>query len=160
MQKGVAKSIPDSIKVFGPRIIMDTLKWIATEPIEKDKVSDTIRKVVSLIPVRTLQYSHDKVDVVVPVEKFTEKTLSIPIEAINLPNNLMLKTFPGYISVSTMVSVSDYNRLNPDLFRAVVNYNDISENGSRKLKVSLVRVPNYIVNTKFLPKSVEFIIEK
>lgn len=160
MQKGLAKTIPDSVKVFGPRIIMDTLKWIATETIEKDKVNDTIRKEVALVPVRTLQYSLDKVDVLVPVEKFTEKILSVPIEAVNLPNNLMLKTFPGYVSVSTMVSVSDYNKLNSDLFRAVVNYNDISATGTGKLKVSLVRIPNYIVNTKFLPKSVEFIIEK
>lgn len=160
LQKGRAIAIPDSIKVFGPRIIMDTIKWISTETIEKNKVNDTIRKVAELIPVRTLQYSLDYVDVVIPVEKFTQKTFPVPIEAINLPSNLILRTFPGFVTVSTMVSVNDYNKLHPDLFSAVVDFNDISPNGTSKLKVSLVKEPDYIVNTKFLPKNVEFIIEK
>ena len=160
MQKGEAKTIPDSIKVFGPRIIMDTLHWVATETIERKKVNDTIRRQTELVPIRTLQYGVEKVDVIIPVEKFTEKTLSVPIEAINLPINLILKTFPGYVTVSTMVSVSDYNKLSPGLFRAVVDYNEISSGSSKKLKVILIRYPEYIVNTKFLPKSVEFIIEK
>ncbi|HEX3009933.1 MAG TPA: hypothetical protein VHO90_20195 [Bacteroidales bacterium] len=160
LQKGEAISHPDSIKVFGPRIIMDTLKWINTETIEKRKVNDTIRKLVDLVPVRTLQYSIDKVNVVVPVEKFTEKTLSIPIEAVNLPSNLILKTFPGFVTLSTMVSVSDYNKVSPDLFRAVVDYNDVLSGNSNKLKVTLAKAPFFIVNTKFLPKNVEFIIEK
>jgi hypothetical protein len=44
MQKGEAISVPDSVKVFGPRIIMDTLQWIPTRTIEKKKVNDTIEK--------------------------------------------------------------------------------------------------------------------
>lgn len=160
MQKGQAVSIPDSVKVFGPRVIMDTLRWISTDIVKKSKVNDTIRKQVSLIPIKTLQYNQDNVDLVVAVEKFTEKTFSIPIEAINLPSDFILKTFPGFVTVSTMVSVNDYNKLNPDLFRAVVDYKEISTNSSNKLKVTLEKVPDFIVNTKFLPKNVEFIIEK
>jgi hypothetical protein len=159
MQKGEAISVPDSVKVFGPRIIMDTLQWIPTRTIEKKKVNDTIEKLVELVPLRTLQYGLDNVDVIVPVEKFTEKTLTIPIKALNLPGDLLLRTFPGFITVSTMVSVSDYNKVTPDLFRAVVDYNDVLS-GSGKLKVNLVQSPAFIVNTKYLPKSVEFIIEK
>lgn len=159
MQKGTAIAIPDSVKVFGPRIIMDTLQWIHTEIIEKKKVNDTLEKLVELVPIRTLQYGLNNVDVIVPVEKFTEKTLTIPVQTVNLPGDLILKTFPGFVTISTMVSVSDYNKVTPDQFRAVVDYNDII-NGTDKLKVSLVQYPSYIVNIKFLPKTVEFIIEK
>ena len=160
MQKGLAVTIPDSVKVFGPRIIMDTIHWITTEVIKKSKVNDTLRREVGLVPIRTLQYNQENVNVIVAVEKFTEKTFSVPIEAINLPSDFILKTFPGFITVSTMVSVNDYNKLNPDLFRAVVDYKEIISNGSNKLKVTLEKAPGYIVNTKFLPKNVEFIIEK
>jgi hypothetical protein len=160
MQKGEAKSIPDSVKVFGPRIIMDTIRWIDTEILKRSKVNDTIRKQVELMPVRTLQYIQDNVDLVIAVEKFTEKTFTVPIEAINLPPDFILKTFPGFITVSTLVSVNDYNKLNADLFRAVVDYRDISSNSSNKLKITLEKSPGYIVNTKFSPKSVEFVIEK
>lgn len=158
MQKGMAKTIPDSVLVFGPQSIMDTIKTIFTEVIEKSKVNDTVFKQADLQPIRTLQYNVDNVEVVAPVEKFTEKTLSVPIEAVNLPSNLILKTFPGYITISTMVAVSDYTKLSPDQFRAIVDYNDISS--QRKLKVSLIKAPDFIVNTKFIPKTVEFLIEK
>jgi hypothetical protein len=137
---------------------MDTIKTIYTETIEKTKVNDTVFKQADLQPVRTLQYNVENVEVVAPVEKFTEKTLSVPIEAVNLPSNLILKTFPGYITVSTMVAVSDYTKLSPDQFRAIVDYNEIST--QKKLKVSLLKAPDYIVNTKFVPKTVEFLIEK
>ncbi len=159
MQKGLAFTIPDSIKVFGPKIIMDTIHWISTEPVEKKRVNDTIRKLTDLVPIRTLQYSLDQVNVVIPVEKFTEKTLSVPIEAVNLPGNLILKTFPGYITVSAMVSVNDYNKLVPNQFRAVVNFNEVNTK-TKKLKVTLVKLPNSALNPKFFPKNVEFIIEK
>lgn len=160
MQKGDVRSIPDSVKVFGPRVIMDTIRWIATEKLKRSKVNDTIKKEVDLVPLRTLQYIQDKVDLVIPVEKFTEKTFSVPIEAINLPSNFILRTFPGFIKVSTMVSVNDYNKLNPDMFRAVVDYNEITPNSGSKLKVTLEKAPGYVVNTKFTPKTVEFIIER
>lgn len=158
MLKGMAKSIPDSVLVFGPRFIMDTIKTIYTEAIEKTKVNDTVFKQADLLPIRTLQYNIENVEVVAPVEKFTEKTLSVPIEAVNLPSNLILKTFPGYITISTMVAVSDYTKLSSDQFRAIVDYNEIGN--QRKLKVSLLKAPDYIVNTKFIPKTVEFLIEK
>jgi hypothetical protein len=160
MQKRPARLVPDSIRVFGPRIIMDTLKYIYTENISKSRVNDSINKEVDLVPIRTLQYGNDRVNLFVPVEKFTEKNLSIPIEAVNLPNDLILKTFPGYINVSTLVAVSDYSKITADQFRAIVDYNEITPLKTKKLKVNLVQSPDFIVNTKYSPISVEFIIEK
>ncbi|NJK94693.1 MAG: hypothetical protein HC905_07035 [Bacteroidales bacterium] len=139
---------------------MDTLKFVSTETIRKSRVNDTIRKQIDLVPIRTLQYNLEEVDILIPVEKYTEKTLSVPIEVVNLPSDLILKTFPGYVSISAMVAVTDYSKLNSDLFRVIVDYNDIDPQRTRKLKVNLVKSPGFIVNTKFTPKNVDFIIER
>lgn len=159
MKKSIVNVSPDSIMVFGPQIIIDTLQWVSTMPIEKSRVNDTIREDVRLKPIKTLQYGVDKVSVSIPVEKYTEVSLTIPIEAINLPNKLILKTFPGYITISAMVAVSDYSKISPDIFRAIVNYDDL-QGENNKLKVSLMKVPDFVVNVKYSPKNVDFLIEK
>jgi hypothetical protein len=159
MQKSDGKVLPDSIMVFGPQIIIDTLQWVSTLPIQKSRVNDTIREEILLRPIKTLQYGVEKVSVTIPVEKYTEVSLTIPIEAINLPNKLILKTFPGYITISAMVAVSDYSKISPDIFRAIVNYDDL-HGENNKLKVSLMKVPDFVVNVKYSPKTVDFLIEK
>jgi YbbR domain-containing protein len=159
-QKGKERVLPRSVMVFGPKIIIDTIKWINTSIIKKSSVNDTIREEADLEPIRTLQYSFEKVNVVIPVEKFTEVNLSVPIEVINLPNKLILKTFPGYVTVSGMVAVSDYSKITPDLFRVMVDYQKIGQSRDDKLQVNMMKMPDYMVNIKFTPKNVEYIIEK
>jgi len=159
-QKGKERVLPRSVMVFGPKIIIDTIKWINTSIIKKSSVNDTIREEADIEPIRTLQYSFEKVNVVIPVEKFTEVNLSVPIEVINLPNKLILKTFPGYVTVSGMVAVSDYSKITPDLFRVMVDYQKIGQSRDDKLQVNMMKMPDYMVNIKFTPKNVEYIIEK
>lgn len=160
LQKGPAKVLPESVMVFGPKIIIDTIKWISTSEIKKSSVSDTIIKEVDLEPIRTLQYGAEKAKVTIPVEKFTEVNLAVPIEAINLPNKLILKTFPGYVTVTGMIAVSDYSKVSPDLFRVIVDYEKINQGKDDKLQVNMAKRPEFIVNIKFSPKTVEYIIEK
>ena len=59
-----------------------------------------------------------------------------------------------------MVGLSDYEKIQAHLFKAVVDYFSIENNISNKLKVDLVKFPDYISSIKFNPKNVEYIIEK
>ena len=79
---------------------------------------------------------------------------------MNVPYGYDLKTFPGNVSVSCMVSLSNYDKISPMLFKAIVDYNSISDNKQSKLKINLVKYPSVVSNIKIYPKSVEYIIEK
>ena len=151
---------PDSIVVSGPEVMIDTLRYIYTRELKLKNVKDSVVKELELLPMDKFTYQTDKVTVTVPVEKYTEKSLNIPIEADNLPENYDLKTFPGNIKLSCWVGISNYDKLVPYMFRATVDFNTLSPNPQNKLKITLIKYPHNIQNIRFYPKSVDYIIEK
>ncbi len=87
------------------------------------------------------------------MEKFTEKTLSVPIEVLNLPDSLSLKTFPHVVQVTCQVGLSNFEKLQPSMFSVVVDYKEAIGGQSKKLRVDLVRQPDFIQSVKFSPRS-------
>lgn len=160
MQSGIVRVIPDRITVSGPKAMIDTLKFIYTQPLKLSDLNDTILQVVNLEVLPKFIYPFSKVRVYVPVEKYTEVLYSLPIETINVPENLEIRTFPSTVNVSFNVTLSNFNKVTPYLFKAVVDYNQILENNPQKLKVMLSKFSPKADNIKFYPKNVEYIIEK
>ena len=162
LPKGNLRLEPSTVTVSGPSAIVDTMKFVYTKAGKYKKLKDTLKASVALQPVDMLKYSEKEVTLIQPVEKHTEATLNVPIEAINLPEGLVMKTFPGTVMVNCMVAISEYEKLQAYQFRAVVDYNaiaDIRENQA-KIKVNLVKSPDYVSDVRFHPKNVEFIVEK
>ncbi len=152
---------PDSIVISGPNSIIDTINFIETKEFKKKKVNDTIIQTLDLKPIKKITFQPDKIEVIVPVIKYTEITFNIPIEVENVPDSLFLRTFPGNVSLSCWVGLSDYDKMSPFLFRVVVDYNSIKNNQqNNKLKINLIKFPTNVNNISFYPKSVEYLIEK
>jgi hypothetical protein len=158
--KGSVVTIPRKVVVSGPSVIVDTLTRIFTRPMKIARLKDTITRSLVLENVKYLSFSEKKIDVIIPVEKFTEVSMSIPIEAVNLPPDLMMKTFPGHINLSCLVALSDYESLKPFLFRAEVDYLQADHGPGNKLRVQLVKVPPTASSVKYTPRSVDFILER
>lgn len=160
MLKGEITVDPDSIMVSGPDRIVDTLKRVYTKHQELNEVNLTLTKSFAIESIRNVSFSHKKVMVTIPVEQFTEAIFKVPIETVAVPDTLVLKTFPGTVTLSCMVGLSDYERLSPHSFKAVVDYTGIENNLSNKLKVSIDRFPEYVKSIRFHPINVDFIIER
>ena len=160
MQNGKILIQPDSIVVSGPQVILDTLKVISTYKLELKGIKDTITKEVNLFPIPKISYDTKNVFITIPAVKYTEMVLNIPIESVNVPDSLKLKTFPAYISLSCWVGISDYDKMTPFMFRASVDYKILKNNPSNKVKINLTKIPPMVINITYHPKSVEYIIEK
>lgn len=160
MQKGKPIVSPESIMVFGPKVVVDSMKFAYTELYTKKKLSDTLKVSLKLKPVKTVRYGVENVSITVPVENYTEANVTVPIEVINLPDNLILRTFPGYITVSGVVAISDYPKMKPGLFKVTVDYKQTLNSSSSRLKVTLLQSPDFMARISFAPKAVEYIIEK
>lgn len=157
---GEVKVKPDSIIVSGPQVMIDTLQSVYTQLLEMKEVKDTILEDLQLVPIKRFIFQKQQATVIIPVEKYTEMVFSIPIEAENAPEDLDIKTFPGTITLSCRVGISNYDKLTPYMFRATVDYNTITANIKDKIKVNLVKVPSNVYSVKFHPKSVDYLIEK
>jgi YbbR domain-containing protein len=159
---GAMRVNPTSVRVTGPQAIVDTMQFVYTRSENFKRLKDTLRAEIRLQPVNRVRYSADEVKIEQAIERHTEATVIVPVEAANLPEGMVMKTFPGTVTVNCMVPLASFEKLQPGTFRVVADYSAISElkDNNLKLRLSLVKSPDYVSDVRFHPKSVDFVIEK
>ncbi|MBU8891734.1 MAG: hypothetical protein KOO66_03095 [Bacteroidales bacterium] len=150
---------PDSITISGADPIIDTINEVYTKQTELTELETNYSDDIKLEKINNVTLSEDKVDVTINVEKFTEGSQKVMLNIINVPDSLVIRTFPKEITVTYFVALSDYEKVLPQLFEAVVDYNETA-NQDNKLNISIHNSPDYIQSLRFNPKSVEYIIER
>ncbi len=160
MQAGPVELDPDSITVRGPESILDTMAVLTTELEMLKNVNKSVEFSAAISEINKLAYNQDRVKVRIPVEKFTEASISIPVKYMNLPDSLDMKLFPREIRLTCMVGLSNYDNVSEHSFTAMVDFLEIEKNLGSKLQVELTTVPEYVQAISFHPKNVEYIIER
>jgi len=69
--------------------------------------------------------------------------------------DFILKIFPDEVFVTYFVTLRNYNKVKPEMFRAIVNCTEI--NDSRMIKITLSQKPEFVNNIKIKPEKVEYI---
>jgi hypothetical protein len=152
--------IPDSITVTGPDIILDTLRAIYTKFKVFDKLNKPVKEFITLQKQNKLKYSNKNVEIVIPSTKFTQLQFEVDINTVNVPDTLLLKTFPEKVKVSCMVSLADYNNIKASDFVIDVDYADIEHLLGDKLFLNMRITPHKVRSVSYSPEQVEFIIDK
>ena len=150
---------PDSITISGANPIIDTINQVYTKKVEINDLTQNFQEFVAIQRYDNVDYSEEKVKISIMIEKFTEGNLKVPLKVKNVPDSLILRTFPDEISVSYFVALSDYDKVLPQFFDAEVDYNDININNN-KVKVRVTNWPDYIRSLRFYPQAVEYLIER
>lgn len=150
---------PAIVKVYAAKGILDTLTAVYTEPLEQEGLSERKTINVSLAKIRGAKTVPDKVKATINVDQMTEKTLTVRIDHTNFPAGKTLKTFPGIVSVVCQVGLKQYRDITADKFAIVISYDEVSENNTNRLRLSLKKKPEGISNVRIVPEEVEFIIE-
>ena len=110
------------------------------------------------MPVKGLKMAENEVNLAIPVEQNTEVTFEVPIQVINNPSDVTVKTFPGKVKVACRIGLSQYKNLDHSSFHATVNYKNISVKDDR-VPVSLESLSNVVLAVTYSPKEVEYILE-
>ena len=150
---------PAAVKVYASREILDTLTAVYTKPLNLEALNE--RKVLSveLAPIRGAKTVPTKVKAIINVDQMTEKTLPVRIDHINFPAGKTLKTFSGIVNVVFQVGLKQYRDITADKFAIVVSYDEIADNATNRLRLSLKSKPDGISHVRIQPDEVEFIIE-
>jgi len=150
---------PDSVWITGPASFIDTVQAIHTEELILENLKDTLDQELALIPFEQKGVSTEpkKVQLILPVEKFTEKELMIHLHQINEYDDRELKTFPDEIKANFLVPLSKFEYLDTTVVKAEVVFReeDLEKN---RLKIELHGVPPYAKLLKMDKEEVEFII--
>lgn len=154
---------PDSIKVIGPKNIVEKISRIKTEKLTLKDVNATIDHDVKLIineSMENVKLSKSKVKVTGVVEKFTEGTFEVPVDIVNLPSNIKINYFPKTVLVSYYVSLGNYKKIKALDFKIVCDY-DVVKNQDRTFFIpQLVSKPTLVKSAKIKQNKIEYIIIK
>jgi len=160
MQVGPAELDIDSVIAKGPENILDTLRVAYTKKKIFRNTNKTLEFQSDLEEISMIAFNQEKIKIRIPVEKFTEASLDIPVKVINLPDNLTLKLFPPEIKLTCRVGLSDYGVTSSQYFVAAVDYLEIKTHRDGKLPVHLLEAPAYVQSISIHPPDIEYIIEK
>mgnify|MGYP000530706432 CR=1 FL=1 len=153
---------PDSVKVIGPKSVVEAIIDIKTKPLNLENVNSNIDQAIELnLPNNSedIKISKGTVRVNGNVEKFTEGTIDVPVSVINTPENVKINFYPKIVPVVFYTSLSDFKSISSSSFLVQCDFKDIKEN-STYLIPRIAKQPETIKSAKLNVKQIEFIIVK
>lgn len=151
---------PDSVWVFAPAQVADTLKFLPTKSFAKEDLRDTLRITLPLEYTGNISCNPAEVSVTIPVYPYTQKSFELPVQGIDFPDTYRLRTFPSRVQVKFNVKSDDYELVSADDFEVGISYLDIYGSDNNSAKVKLLRAPSWVQDVKIVPAAVEYIIEQ
>lgn len=149
---------PDSVTVTGPSAVLDTLNVLYTVSGTFEGMEKSQERMVSVKHPANTKVTPEKVALHIPVERFTEKQITLPVQANNKPDGINLKLFPSNVKIVIMVGLSEYENVSANDFKATVDYTQAIEGNSR-LQVSAETQKQHIQIVNITPNPIEYLIE-
>jgi hypothetical protein len=153
---------PAFVTISGAEALIKRIEFVETEQKIFTGCDHSLSEEVALVlPAEFQQVRIEPAEVTlfIPIGKYTEQRIMVPVEALNVPPNAVLKTIPDKVEVVFQVSVDMYADIRPEMFRVVVDYSKTNPE-SKTLPVEIIRQPLNVRNLHTDPARVEYVIRK
>ncbi len=151
---------PDSVLVYAPEDMLDTIRAACTQYLTLDNVTDTVTRHLSLQAWKGVKFVPSAIQMTLPVDIYTEKTVEVPLHGINFPADKVLRAFPSKVQVTFQVGVSRFRQITAEDFHINVSYEELLDLGASKYTVKLRSIPEGVSHVRFYPEQVDFLIEQ
>ncbi|MBN2030236.1 YbbR-like domain-containing protein [bacterium] len=153
---------PDSINIWGPESLVNSVDQIDTEEKEYRNVIKEIQEKIDLIPpsFETVHYSLNKVHFTADIQRIGERIISdIPIQVTNAPQNVNVIVVPSTLSLRLQGGVKVLSNVDKEDIIARINY--LSRNRYERTQIpAIVQVPPDISFSDVKPPFFELIVER
>ena len=151
---------PDSVMVYAPREILDTITAAYTETLYVEEISDTTRHRAGIMPVKGARFTPSYSDITFMVDMYSEKTVEVPVQGVNFPEDKLLRTFPSKVQVTFQIGLRQFKTVNAEDFTVVVDYQTLEKEKSEKCKPVLLKSPANVNLIRVAPAEIDYIIEQ
>ena len=151
---------PDSVTVYAPRHILDTLTTAYTNFVTIEDISDSVRRRLDIMPVKGARFVPAYSDVSVMVDVYAEKTVEVPVLGIGFPKDKILRTFPSKVQVDFQVGLKHFKDVSADDFAVEVDYKDLKNAANEKCRPRLNVLSPYVNHARVNSEEIDFIIEQ
>lgn len=151
---------PAFVTLYGDSMILNTIDSISTEKIVLNKLNQNIKQSLKLVLPSNLEnrasLSVENVLVEVEIDKLTESNVVVPVKVVNVPENMIVKTFPDQVKIKYQVGMNDFEKIDANLFLLTADFRNHKE-GNPQLKIELQKAPENIKILQLSHQKVEFI---
>lgn len=153
---------PKYVTISGPSNVIDKITYWTTDSLKADNISESINTRIRLSPVKegNIGLYPNSVQVKIPVNEFTEKTIEVPVKLVNNNNYYNVNLLPKKVKVTFTTALNKYATLNEEFFEAQADLNMWKDYGYKVLPVKIVQLPDYCRVIKIKPQNIDFIIKK
>ena len=151
---------PSIVTVYANKQQLDKLQSVEIEPFNYRNLQDTIRQAVKIRKIRGVKIVPPTVRLSVYPDVLTEEAIEVPITAINMPPGMVLRTFPSKVTVRFTIGASLFRTIKPNLFKVVVDYEELAANPSDKCTLQLRSVPRSVSKASLEIDRVDYLLEQ
>ena len=151
---------PSMVTVYANKQQLDKLQSVEIEPFNYRNLQDTIRQAVKIRKIRGVKIVPSTVRLSVYPDVLTEEAIEVPITAINMPPGMVLRTFPSKVTVRFTIGASLFRTIKPNLFKVVVDYEELAANPSDKCTLQLRSVPRSVSKASLDIDRVDYLLEQ
>ncbi len=148
---------PDSVMVIGAKNILNEVKFVETVDKTVRNIDGPMKVMADLQspePDGNIKMVPRQVELTINAEKFTEATVELDVETEQ--DGVRVKTFPERVTVTYLVALKNYNRIDKGMFRAVVRIPDNQD--ITQVPVVIENKPSFAEITKVEPEQVEYLV--
>lgn len=153
---------PAYVTVSGPAEELKRIKEWRTDTLTLTDMQHTTTTRLGMVhnQMKNVSTFPATVEVKIPVEEFTEKTVEVPLKVINNKEYHDIKLYPKKVQITFQVPLSSYRQVDEQFIEAVLDLNEWKQLSHETLTVKITRFPDFCKFVKCSPAKVDFIIEK
>ena len=151
---------PAYVTVSGDSISLQKMDTVYTYFLNLKDVHQNFTSPVQLKkPYTSINYNVKDVQLSFNVDKLIESSIKIPVQIMNNTGNETIKLLPNFITIKYLVAMKDYENINENSFKAVVNFEHIKEK-QKNLQVEIIRTTSEVKIIKTTPSTISYLIYK
>ena len=163
------KFTPDSVTVYAAKEVLDSIQLVYTVRQFIRNFRDTLTVNVPLRKISGAKIIPANVQMKLIPDVLTEEMVEVPIEAVNTPEDKVLRTFPSKVGIKFVVGANhlrkmpknaETKQLLPKGFRVVVDYNQVVANPTEKCRINVKTIPAGVRNIRPEISEVDYLIEQ
>lgn len=146
-----------SVLLYSNAATIDTVRRVVTKPVIIRDLSETVTVEADIVSIPDTKIIPSVVKVIIPVEPLVKKESKMAVTPVNVPAGESVLLFPSQVDAVYYVPMSKFNEAPPQVV-LTADYAFVTGKHTGRLPVKVGSHPNWCMNLKVVPDSVEYTI--
>ncbi len=151
---------PDSVTIYATSEQLKQILSVKTQYFNIAGIVDHERRTIPLQKMNGVKCLPHEVTLDVRADVLTEGKVEVPVQAINVPDDKVLRTLPAFVDVKFATGANLLNHTDASKFKVIVDYKEINDSLSDNyLRLKLVESPSSVKNPALTIGRVKYLVE-